>query len=537
MFKELFASCTQASLAGIVLRICRDYFLFHKPRLSGGSGIRATLVLLLSLCFSLAIHGQIWAGDEIRSSVVRILTTKRPPAPFRPWTKQAPLETSASGVVIEGNRVLTNAHVVAFASQIYVQPYQSAKKIAAQVVAKAPGIDLAVLELKDESFFQTYSPVPFASQLPKGKDTVTVYGYPVGGKEQSITEGIVSRIEFSKMHFNVMGLRIQIDAALNPGNSGGPAVCDNKIIGLVFSKIMKAENIGYLIPVEEIRMFLNDIADGTYEGKPTIHELGLQTVENDTLRDWLGIENGASGIMVNRVRTRDPDFPLKPRDLITHIGEHSIDCEGHVRTHDDLRLPAHYLVPHFVNDGKVEMTIIRDGQPQKVQVPVSSESQRLIRSEKHEYPRYFIYGPIVFTPVTQLLINSMRPRTHQLLTNIASPFVTRKADLISFEGEELVAVVSPVFPHRITKGYDHRNLGVVSHVNDVAIKNLTHLVETLRDAKDEHIIFRFANLRAETVVFRRQEIEAATEEILSDNGIRHQCSDGLRNIWEGPSDN
>ena len=61
---------------------------------------------------------------------------------------------------------------------------------------------------------------------------MNVYGYPIGGKEQSVTEGIVSRIEYSRMYYDVYGLRIQIDAALNAGNSGGPAISNKKIVGL-----------------------------------------------------------------------------------------------------------------------------------------------------------------------------------------------------------------------------------------------------------------------------------------------------------------
>ena len=48
----------------------------------------------------------------------------------------------------------------------------------------------------------------------------------------------------------------QIDAAINPGNSGGPAVADGKIVGLVYSKIVQGENIGYLLAADEVRMFL-----------------------------------------------------------------------------------------------------------------------------------------------------------------------------------------------------------------------------------------------------------------------------------------
>ncbi len=189
------------------------------------------LVLLLSFIFDLAIQRPVLGYDDVRSSVVKILATRRLPDMFRPWTKKSPHEIPGSGVVIEGNRILTNAHIVAFASQIYVQPFQSAEKFIARVVAEAPGIDLAVLELEDVSFFRIYPSLPLEEKLPRAKDTVNVYGYPVGGKEQSITEGIVSRIEYSRMYYDILGLRIQIDAALNPGNSGGPAIKDEKIVG------------------------------------------------------------------------------------------------------------------------------------------------------------------------------------------------------------------------------------------------------------------------------------------------------------------
>jgi S1-C subfamily serine protease len=163
------------------------------------------------------------AQDSVRDSVVKIHTTLRMPDYYRPWAKSSLRESGGTGVFIdcdlagEGDYVLTNAHVVKFASQIYVQPNRTTEKLSATVVAIAPGIDLALLKIDAPAELPDHERLPLAEELPRIKDTVNAYGFPIGGDELSITEGIVSRIEFADFYFDVKGVRIQIDAALNPG--------------------------------------------------------------------------------------------------------------------------------------------------------------------------------------------------------------------------------------------------------------------------------------------------------------------------------
>src|SRR5579863_5015985 len=99
------------------------------------------------------------AAPAIENSVVKVFATMRYPDPFKPWTKQAPSDVTASGVVIEGKRILTNAHVVLYASQVQIQANAAGDKVPATVLAIAPGIDLAVLQLDDPSFFDGHPPV------------------------------------------------------------------------------------------------------------------------------------------------------------------------------------------------------------------------------------------------------------------------------------------------------------------------------------------------------------------------------------------
>src|ERR671911_3154441 len=197
---------------------------------------RLVLVLLMLVFVNLGAS-DLRAQDQIRDLVVRIHAIHHTPDVLRPWSKNSPQQVKGSGVVIDGKRILTNAHVVKYASQIYVQPTQSADLIPARVEAMTPSMDLAILRLDDESFFDNRGTLSFADELPRLKESVNVYGYPTGGTELSVTQGIVSRIEYTEYYYQASGLRIQVDAALNFGNSGGPAVSDGHLVGLVFSLI------------------------------------------------------------------------------------------------------------------------------------------------------------------------------------------------------------------------------------------------------------------------------------------------------------
>src|SRR5918997_1240786 len=122
---------------------------------------RIVIGLLMFAIFTLEAP-QAQAQDQIRDLVVKIHAVHHTPDVLRPWSRNSPQQVKGSGVVIDGNRILTNAHVVRYASQIYVQPNQSARHLPARVEAITPSMDLAVLKLDDEAFFEKRGSLPFA---------------------------------------------------------------------------------------------------------------------------------------------------------------------------------------------------------------------------------------------------------------------------------------------------------------------------------------------------------------------------------------
>ncbi len=479
-------------------------------------------------------------SKAVENSVVKIFATLRSPDPSKPWTKKEPTEITGSGVIISGNRILTNAHVVQYASEVQIQANQAGDKIPATIEAVGAGTDLAILKLEDSKFFASHPPLTLRKTLPDSKEPVMVYGYPTGGASLSITKGIISRIEFTGYSMSTPGLRIQIDAAINPGNSGGPAVVNDEIVGLAFSHLHSAQNIGYIIPAEEIELFLKDISDGHYDGKPTLYD-DLQTLENPALRSLLHLPESLQGMIVHRPFSSATDYPIHEWDVITKIDDVPIDDEGMIKVGDNLRLRFSYEIQRLGVKDAVPVTIFREGKELKVNLPLLRKRPLVIPELEGSYPSYFIYGPIVFSEATTDLFTMAQHNREAggflaALTYFGSPLISRVGDKPAFPAERLVLIPAPFFPHRLSKGYGNPSWQVVKTVNKQPVKNLGHMVELLRDLKDEFVSFEFdARAGGETIVFPRAEMVSATETILTDSGIRSQASPELMKIWSAKS--
>jgi S1-C subfamily serine protease len=383
-----------------------------------------TLILPALLLAAGACRADSKTESGIRRSVVRISASQRYPNLLKPWMKDNPREVAGTGVVLDGQRILTNAHIVAYAKQIYVEPYQSSDKLAATVERIAPSIDLALLKVEDATFWKNRPPLPKAAGLPEGKDAVSVYGYPVGGTSLAVTRGTVGRISYGP-YAAEFGLQIQIDAAVNPGNSGGPALDKDRMIGVVIGASTEGQNIGYLIPNEEIDGFLK----GSSGGKPRILD-ELQPLQNDALRRRLKLDRGIRGLLVRAPASSDPSYPLKKGDVLTRIGSYDVDNDGMVRVQDNLRLEFPYVVPREARGDRVPVTLLRQGRRQTIDLPVVRQRRLLMRRLDGTYPSYSVYGPLVFSSASSSLARLLGSQAPE-----GSLLQSRWNDEVAFEGE------------------------------------------------------------------------------------------------------
>ena len=254
------------------------------------------------------------ALGEAIGSILKIFTTSVEPDYTTPWSVYMEEECTGSGFVIRlesGELVIvTNAHVVAQHVDVRVRKSGGTRKVKARCLVVAHTADLALLTVDDARFWDGVVPLVFGS-LPRLYDNVKVVGYPMGGDNACVTSGVVSRVDTTPYARGAERLLVvQIDAAINSGNSGGPALDDaSRVVGVAFSGYAgSADNIGYVIPAEVVGRLLLDYAELKLRAPrtrepvrwPGLCDLGvsLQPLENPTHRAALRVDDDAGGVLV-----------------------------------------------------------------------------------------------------------------------------------------------------------------------------------------------------------------------------------------------
>ena len=111
-----------------------------------------------------------------------------------------------------------------------------------------------------------------------------------------------------------------------------------------------------------------------------------------------------------------------------------------------------------------------------------------------------------------------------------SPLLRRRYDQPAFDGEQMLIVLNWL-PHRISTGYAPSAGSILKSVNGQKIQNARHLVEVLRDSRDEFVRFEFHEQHSERIVFSRQELLLATKDLMDKLGIPRQGSPKLLEVW------
>jgi serine protease Do len=258
-----------------------------------------------------------------------------------------------SGVVIsEEGFILTCEHVIRDADKVIVvlDDYDDPTvkhEFEATVFGADRATDLAVIKIEGDKPFK-YAAIGGSSNLVPGQIVVAI-GNPVG-LEKTITQGIISGLQRDIDENNAYMLpSIQTDAALNPGNSGGPLFdMHGNVVGIVNIKLVSTslDNLGFAISIDEALPIIEDLAkNGNVTTRPM---LGITARE---ISPWDTSTSVDEGLVVETVRPGTPaaESGLSRGDIIVRVDGESVASIADIQN----------VIKHKGVGDEVELTVIR----------------------------------------------------------------------------------------------------------------------------------------------------------------------------------
>ena len=304
-----------------------------------------------------------------------------------------PVKTASSGsgfIITEDGYIVTNYHVIENSTDVEVT-LDSGVTYTAQVVGGDESYDIAVLKVDPGE--DKLQPVVLgtSSSLQVGDEIVAI-GNPLGELTFSMSEGIVSCVN---REINVDGTpfnMIQITAAINEGNSGGPLFnIYGEVVGIVSAKYSSSssgnsvEGLGFAIPMDDVGSMIKDIMEnGQVTTRP---DLGISAYYTRQPQ----VSGVSAGVYVESVEAGGPaeKAGLQAGDVITMIGSSIITNRDDISSLSKTYKAGDTVTITYVRDGQVATTELTFGSTTEASTTSSeTATQPETGDGSGEYPYY-----------------------------------------------------------------------------------------------------------------------------------------------------
>lgn len=322
---------------------------------------------------------------------------------FQPFKTPNQYATRGSGFLMsEDGYIITNAHVVDQAHLVWIQiPSLGKHMIDVQVIGVSPDWDLALLKISDEGLAfikKELGSVPYLelgdSDLVRRMDEVLALGYPLGHESLKSTAGHISGRADNL---------IQMSAPINPGSSGGPCLnIHGQVIGISSAGITEAQNVGFIIPSNDLKIILRDLCTTRLVKKAFLGVVPVFSSEHQT--SFLGnpLPGGCYAAEVLKHSPLDK-AGLESGDMIYEVDGYQIDVYGQMSvpwSEDKIDL-ADYVARLAIGDN-VHIVYYRRGERRETTVIFDHVAELPIHKIYPGYDEipYEIFGGIVVMNLT-----------------------------------------------------------------------------------------------------------------------------------------
>ena len=348
--------------------------------------------------------------DGISNTVVQIFSQVAEFNWLQPYATPDQYGTRGSGFLInEQGAIITNAHVVDQAVALWVQmPAMGKRPLKAHIAGFCPDLDIALLQLDPDDLVlvqETLGAVPYLpicdSNSVRRLDEVLALGYPLGQESLKITTGIISGKE--KYFF-------QISAAINPGNSGGPLLnAQGEVVGINTAGVTEAQNVGYAIPANYLRIILPAFEKNPILRKPFWGFVSVKTT--NAMTDYLGNPHPGGCYLIEAIKGGLLEKAgLQASDMLYEIDGYRLDIYGQMRLpwSEDKVSITDYLGQLQLNS-MVNLVVYREGERLTFSFPLEHTKLPPVHMVYpwYETIEYEVFAGMVVMPLTNNHVNML----------------------------------------------------------------------------------------------------------------------------------
>jgi S1-C subfamily serine protease len=263
--------------------------------------------------------------------------------------------------------ILTNFHVIEDSNQIDVV-LGDGRRLYARLIGTAPALDLAILAVEARDLKITPLPFGDSDRLAIGQKAMAV-GHPLA-LHDTLTVGVISALgrTLDSLSPELEDSIIQTDAAVNPGNSGGPLLNSRgEVTGIVTATAREGQNLGFAIPVNFAKRVIPDLLQMGHPYRPSLGFTGQAL--NPFIAQLFGIPI-EEGFLVEEVAPGSPAFAAglqAGERVVAYGGDHTIALGGDIITAvDEKKVNSLGQIVRSLMSGrpgqKIAFTVYRNGQ-------------------------------------------------------------------------------------------------------------------------------------------------------------------------------
>ena len=434
--------------------------------------MRTALFLLFGFFLPLS-----WAQDAA-DSVLRVNSTRQSYSASQPWQKNNPARRSGLGCLLPGNKVLTTAALAANSIYLELETADRARTLTARIEAIDYEANLALLTpTAGPGFLSEMTPTDLSPPVIPG-DQLSVIQLEDNGTAQRTTGTIRAVTLKSTFLANRYFLTYEMKASMQSSASSFtlPAFNNNRLAGVLTSYDNK-DQLSDLIAIDIIRAFLNDAADGTYTGFPSLG-VGYASTEDRNFRKWLKLPEDQGGLFIDRILDGGAaqEAGLQKGDVLLAIDQQPIDRRGYFQHPDYGTLFWVHLIGGARQSGDtVTLSILRDGKTMEIPVTLTRRPPSLIPHHLYDQaPPYLIKGGLVFQELS-------RPYLKAFGKDWAKRAPLNLLDILSNPSDyddqrRKVVVLTRVVPTEATIGYDSLSNHVIESINGKIIAGIPEAI-------------------------------------------------------------